>query len=108
MATPSEIFDDIDRRLKGDPGRVAGMNAVYQFDLSGDGGGLYHLVIRNGDGAAGEGGVENPNTTISMTADDFVDMTSGKLDPTMAYMSGKIKIRGDMGYAMKLQSLLRD
>ena len=41
-----------------------------------------------------------------MAANDFVDLSSGKLDGTMAFMSGKIKIKGDMGLAMKLQSVL--
>lgn len=107
MTTPTDIFGEIDAALKADPDRVAGTTAVYQFDLSGEEGGKFHIVLGDGEGEAGEGAVADPNITISMAASDFVDMRTGKLDPTMAFMSGKIKISGDMGLAMKLQSVLR-
>ena len=107
VSSPTEIFGEISTALAADPGRTAGMNAVYQFDLGGDQGGLYHIVLKDGSGQAGEGAVADPNITISMSAADFVDLRQGRLDPTMAFMSGKIKIKGDMGLAMKLASLLR-
>jgi len=42
-----------------------------------------------------------------MTAADYVELTSGRLDGTMAFMSGKLRISGDMGLAMQMQSLFR-
>jgi putative sterol carrier protein len=42
-----------------------------------------------------------------MSGDDFVGLATGTLDPTMAFMTGKLKVRGDMALAMKLQNLLR-
>lgn len=106
MATPSEIFGAINDALTANPDAVHGVNAVYQFDLSGEAGGLFHLEARDGAGSAGEGPVDNPTTTISMSAGDFVDLSTGRLDPTMAFMSGKLKIQGDYGAAMKLQTLM--
>jgi putative sterol carrier protein len=105
--TPTDIFGEIDAALKADPDRVAGLTATYQFDLSGDDGGQFFITMRDGTGEAGEGAAEEPNITISMTASDFVDVRSGRLDPTMAFMGGRLKIKGDMGLAMKLQSVLR-
>ena len=107
MPTPDEIFTEINNRLQADPSKAANNNAAYQFDLTGDSGGQYHIVFKDGKGDAGSGAVENPNITISMAASDMVDMVTGKLDPTMAFMSGKIKIKGDMGLAMKLQTILQ-
>jgi putative sterol carrier protein len=107
MTTPDDIFTEINKRLQADPSKAAGSNAAYQFDLTGDNGGPYHIVFKDGTGDAAPGAVENPNITITMAASDMVDMVSGKLDPTMAFMSGKIKIKGDMGLAMKLQSILQ-
>ena len=106
MTTPADVFTEIDSGLKANPSRTANMNAVYQFDLAGDDGGQYHIVIKDGNADAGAGAPESPNITISMAASDFVALREGKLDPTMAFMSGKIKIKGDMGLAMKLQTVL--
>ncbi len=108
MPTPTEIFSEINSRLAANPAKTAGMNAAYAFDLSGDEGGEHHIVIRDGKGEAGPGAPENPGATISMKGTDFVDMATGKLDGTAAFMSGKLKIKGDMGLAMKLQGILRN
>ena len=108
MPTPTEIFTEINSRLESNPAKTAGMNAAYGFDLSGDEGGAHHIVIRDGKGEAGPGAPENPGVTISMKDSDFVDLATGKLDGTAAFMSGRLKIKGDMGLAMKLQSILRD
>ncbi|MCC8431178.1 SCP2 sterol-binding domain-containing protein [Reyranella aquatilis] len=45
--------------------------------------------------------------TIKMDFSDFADLIGGKLDGMTAFMTGKLKIEGDMGVAMKLQSILR-
>jgi putative sterol carrier protein len=108
MPTASEVFTEINNRLQADPSKVKGMNAVYAFDLAEDqDGGQYHINLKDGSADVGPGTPENPNITIAMKAADFVDLATGKLDGTMAFMSGKIKIKGDMGLAMKLQSVLR-
>ena len=106
MTTATEIFDEVNRRLT-DPAKAGTTNAIYQFDLSGDDGGSYHIVLEGGTGDAGAGAPDNPNPTISMSAADFVGLATGTLDPTMAFMTGKLKVRGDMALAMKLQNLLR-
>jgi putative sterol carrier protein len=106
-STPSEVFTEINSRIAADPAKIAGMNAIYAFDLSGGQPGQYHISLKDGTADVGEGTPENPNITITMKSEDFVDLATGKLDGTMAFMSGKIKIKGDMGLAMKLQSVLR-
>jgi putative sterol carrier protein len=108
VANPNGIFTEINSRLEANPSKIAGMNAAYAFDLSGDDGGAYHITLKDGSGEAGPGAAENPNITISMKDTDFVDLATGKLDGTAAFMSGKLKIKGDMGLAMKLQGILRD
>lgn len=106
FSTPADVFNRVNSEFQANPAKAAGTNAVYLFDLSGENGGQFHIVMRDGKGEAGPGAVENPNITISMAASDFVDLANGKLDGTMAFMSGKIRIKGDMGLAMKLQSVL--
>jgi len=108
VPTPSEIFAQINSRLESHPSKTAGVTAAYAFDLSGDNGGSHHIVIRDGKGEAGSGAPANPGVTISMKDADFVDLATGRLDGTAAFMSGKLRITGDIGLAMKLQGILRD
>jgi putative sterol carrier protein len=82
-----------------------GLQAVYQFDLSGDGGGKWQVAVDNDKCDVKEGAHPSPNITISMTAQDYLDMVTGKLNPQMAFMTGKLRISGDMGLALRLQSL---
>ncbi len=104
MPTPADVFAEINKRFEDDPSKVADLNATYAFDLNGE---PYHIVLADGHGQAGPGAADNPNITITMAPEDFVDLATGKLDGTRAFMSGKLKIKGDMGLAMKLQSVLR-
>lgn len=62
-----------------------------------DGTGSTNIVTRNDEDAA---------CTISTDMDTFIALKNGELNPMMAVMSGKIQIKGDMGLAMKLQSLI--
>ncbi len=107
MATVDEVFAKMETRLKSDPSKVQGMNATYQFDLTGEGGKEKWVKLADGSGEMGDGQAENPNITITMAATDFFELVDGKLDGTMAFMSGKLKVKGDMGLAMKLQNVLR-
>jgi putative sterol carrier protein len=106
MATTQEvadIFPMMATRLI--PAKAEGVNATIQFNLSGDNGGLFWLRIADGQCEAGQGQAENPKMTLKAAADDWYDVSSGKLNAMQAFMSGKIKIEGDMGMAMKLQTL---
>ena len=103
MPTVKETFDAMAGRFKGD--RPAGTNAVIQYDISGEGGGTWHAVIKDGTCAVAEGLGTNPALTLSMSSQDWLDMTSGKQSGQMLFMSGKLKLKGDMGLAMKLGSM---
>ncbi|XP_066112610.1 hydroxysteroid dehydrogenase-like protein 2 isoform X2 [Saccopteryx bilineata] len=86
---------------------VKATQAVYQFELSGEDGGTWFLDLKNKGGNAGYGEPsDQADVVMSMSADDFVKMFSGKLKPTMAFMSGKLKIKGNMALAIKLEKLM--
>ena len=101
-----EVFAGIQEKLNADPSKMAGLAATYQFSLSGDGGGEFFAVFDNGTAQVNEGTADDPSITISMEAADFQDMVDGKLDGMGAFMSGKLKVTGDMSLAMRLQTLL--
>lgn len=101
-----EIFAEIKNRVDANPAKVSGLNASYQFELSGESGGTFHASFQNGTYDIGEGAAANPGCTIIMSAGDFKAMVSGSLNATAAFMSGRLKLKGDMGLAMKLQTVL--
>lgn len=106
------VADDVKGIFSSMPGNfnadaAKGMDAVIQFNLGGDGGGTWHVTIKDGACAVTEGAHASPKMTMTMAASDYVDMINGKLNGQMAFMSGKLKIAGDMGLAMKMQSLFK-
>jgi putative sterol carrier protein len=98
-----ESFDLMPTNFKKD--KAAGMKAVYQWDITGDGGGKWNAVIDNGNIKVSEGQHASPNITITVASKDWLDILNGKLDGQMAFMSGKLKVKGDMSLAMKLKTL---
>ena len=104
--TVQDIFREMPNRFNKDAAK--GMDAVIQFKLTGDGGGDYHAIIKEGTIAVQEGTHASPKMTMTMAAKDYVDLTIGKLNGQMAFMQGKLKIAGDMGLAMKMQTLFKN
>jgi putative sterol carrier protein len=90
---------------KVDPTKIAGMNATYQFDITGDNGGTWHVKLADGAASVNEGPAENPSITLTATDQNWLDITSGKLSGQTAFLTGKLKIKGDMSLAMKLQNV---
>lgn len=86
------------------PERAAGVNATVQLHLSGPGGGDWVITIANQQCKTEAGTVPNPNLTFLASAQDCLDIFTGKLDGMKAFMLGKLQLRGDMSLAMKLVS----
>ena len=103
MPTVKETFDAMASRFQ--PSKATGVNSTIQYDITGDQGGTWHAVIKDGTCAVAEGPAATPNLTLSMSSQDWLDMIGGKLNGQMAFMSGKLKLKGDMGLAMKVGSL---
>src|SRR4051812_14516044 len=103
MTTANELVERIARRIQGQRDLLTTIGAVYKFVLEGEGGGTYLLDLKQslsvtpGDGPAA--------CTVSMSAGDFVDLFEGRADGQTLFMSGKLRVDGDMGLAFKLQTL---
>jgi len=103
MSQVSDFFAMAPEKVNKD--KAAGMNAVYQFNIDGPDGGQWAVKIADGDASVTEGASESPNITITMTDENFVGLITGKLNGQTAFLTGKLKIQGDMTLAMKLQSV---
>jgi len=103
MPTVRETFDAMPGRFRAD--RAQGVKAVIQYDITGEGGGTCHVTIADGACTVHEGPAASPNLTLTMAAQDWLDMLAGKLNGQMAFMSGKLKHKGDMSLLMRLASM---
>lgn len=86
--------------------KLKGINAVIQIVLTGEGGGEYYMTIEDGKFSTARGKAASPKLTITQSVPDWRAINAGTLNPQMAFMSGKLKISGDMSLAMKLGSIM--
>ncbi len=100
----TEFFESLQERLAQSASKLAGMNCVYQFRV---GDAIYNVTLTDGKGEVAKGEAPTPNCTITMADADFLALVSGKLNGQMAFMTGKLKIAGDFGLALKLEMLLK-
>jgi putative sterol carrier protein len=105
MTTPADIFAKTPDNLLAD--KAGDMNAAVAFDLSGPEGGQWTVKIADGACTVEDGIADGADATISMEGGDYVDMMTGKLNPMMAFMGGKVKVSGDLNTVMKFQTLFK-
>lgn len=103
MPQTSQFLADLVTRFR--PQAAQSLCATYQLHLTGDSGGTWHLSIADQRCNLSSGPADNPNVTITMTSEDFNQLTAGHLDAVSAYLSGRIQIAGDIGLVTRLQSL---
>ena len=95
------FFEGLETRA--DRGRLAGIDQSYRFEIEGEG--TWHVTIRAGSVTVTENGVAPADATIRTSGNVFERIASGEQNPATAYMSGKVKVDGDLGAVMKLQKL---
>jgi len=98
--TVQEFFESLPSRA--DTSKTAGMSNSYGFDI--EGAGQWTVKVEEGNVSVAEG-MGDTDVTISASQEVFAKIIAGEQNPTSAYMTGKLKLKGDMGAAMKLQKL---
>ena len=105
--TPKQYFEEkIAKKLQDKPEISKAVNASYEFNITGDTGGVWTVDLTKEPGVVSAGSTGAAKCVVTCAAADFLNITSGKMNPQMAFMSGKLKIKGDMGLAMKLQKVI--
>lgn len=99
-STPQQIFDSM--RGSFQPAKARGVHARYQWDLSGANGGQWWIEVNDGAYKMGKGKISDPNVTFIATDKDWVAICHDQLSGTWAYLTGRLKVRGDQGVARKL------
>src|SRR5262249_33638699 len=99
-STPQEVFDSMRGSFQAN--KAKGIHARYQWDLSGPQGGQWWIDVDDGKYKMGKGKIDNPNVTFVAKDKDWVAVSNHQMGGTWAYLTGRLKIRGDQGLARKL------
>jgi NAD(P)-dependent dehydrogenase (short-subunit alcohol dehydrogenase family)/acyl dehydratase/putative sterol carrier protein len=84
---------------------AAGVDVIFQFTITGSGGGDWYSVIKDGTCTVEAGVHETPGCTLKIADDDFLSMMNGVLPPMQAYTSGKLIISGDIMKSQLIEKL---
>lgn len=97
-----QIFSEMQGRFLAE--KAAGRSAVIQYDVNTpEGTEAYRVVVADGTCTTSKGAGPDPTVTLVLSLADFLRLVSGKLNGVQAFMSGKLKIRGDMMLAQTMQ-----
>ena len=100
-------FEELTTKMNDDPSHLQGITYVYEFNLSGEEEGTYQLKVDNNQAEYSSGSEWEPRLKLEMSDKNFIKLAHDDLNATMAYMSGKLKVHGDLSHALKLQSLIK-
>ena len=68
----------------------------------------WFLDLKTGAASCGQGEPPSPsNVTLTLKSEDMIKTFQGQLNPTQTFMSGKLKLKGNMGKAMALEKLMK-
>eukprot|EP01113_Clastostelium_recurvatum_P007737 TRINITY_DN13614_c0_g1_i2.p1 TRINITY_DN13614_c0_g1~~TRINITY_DN13614_c0_g1_i2.p1 ORF type:complete len:262 (-),score=121.89 TRINITY_DN13614_c0_g1_i2:94-879(-) len=99
----SAVFAEIEKNIQADPSLVKSINGVYQFNVNtADGVKNWTVDLKTAPGGVKQGPAPKADCTLTLKEQDLVDMSTGKLNGQQAFMQGKLKIQGNMSFAMKL------
>ncbi|HEX8678814.1 MAG TPA: SCP2 sterol-binding domain-containing protein, partial [Chthoniobacterales bacterium] len=98
--TPQQVFDGMRESFVAE--KAKGVHARYQFTFTGPDGGDWWIEVNDGKYKMARGKIENPDVTMLASDKDWVALSNGTLNGTWAFVTGRLKIRGDRGVAKKL------
>jgi len=103
--TVKGIFERLPDAFQAD--KAAGVDAVFQWDISGEQGGSWYIIIKDGACEVTEGSHSSPTTTIKMAEGDFVKLIAGELNAMSAFTTGKLKVEGDLMKSQLIEKLFK-
>jgi putative sterol carrier protein len=103
--TVKAVFDRMPEFFQ--PGAAAGIDVIFQFSISGPGGGDWHVIVKDETCTVEDGVHSKPTTTLKMASDDFLALIGGQLPAMQAFTSGKLKIEGDLMKSQLVEKLFK-
>ncbi len=105
LTSVQTVFDRMGQFFQADA--AAGVDVVFQFNISGPGGGDWTVVVRDQTCTVEAGVHPKPTTTLKMSEEDYISYVSGQLPAMRAYTSGKLKIEGDLMKSQLVEKLFK-
>lgn len=106
--TPKSLIEqDIAQKFADKPGLAKDINSIFEFNITGANGGTWTLdATEEAGGKITEGSTGTAKCIVTVADQDFVNIVTKKTNAQMAFMSGKLKVKGDMALALKLTKVL--
>ncbi|UTR13961.1 SCP2 sterol-binding domain-containing protein [Salipaludibacillus sp. LMS25] len=101
------VLATIVKKMNEKPEHLEGVTYTYEFRLSGEEEQVYQLKIHNQTAEYAAYRQWEPRLTLELDEANFKKLASDRLNPTMAYMNGKLKVHGELTHALKFHSLLK-
>ncbi|MGA4838178.1 SCP2 sterol-binding domain-containing protein [Streptomyces sp. G45] len=101
--TVGELFAKLATRFNNEA--AAGLNRTLQWNITDADPGVWAFEIKDGQGRLIPGGVDEPDTTFVTSSETWMAIAEGRQDAMRAFMTGKLKVKGDMMLAMKVPKL---
>ena len=102
VKTPKDFFDEVlPSRFK--PEKALGINVTAQINITGPNGGDWIVIIKNQKLEVKEGTHSSPTLTLEMAEADYLNLVNGKMSGEKAFLTGKLRFKGDMALALKLR-----
>ena len=99
----AEVFNEMPAAFN--PSAAEGLDAVIQYDITGDGGGGWYVTIKDGGCLVGEGTHGSPTVTLTMSTKAWLAIVNKETSGMSAFMSGRLQVGGDMMLAQRIEQL---
>jgi putative sterol carrier protein len=103
LASVKEVFDKMPEVF--DANAAQGMDAVFQYEITGDNGGTWNAVIKDGACQVNEGTHPSPSVTLTMSGDTWLGIVNKQMNGMQAFMTGKLKASGNILLAQQIERL---
>jgi putative sterol carrier protein len=99
---PKEFFEEVlPRRFK--PDKALGIDVTVQVNITGPNGGDWVVTIKNQKLEVKEGTHPAPTLELNMAETDYMDLINGKMSGEKAFITGKLRFKGNIGLALRLK-----
>ena len=100
-----EVFDKMPEAFNA--GASQGVDAVFQYEITGEGGGNWNVIVKDGACQVQEGTHDSPSVTLTMSTETWLGMMNKEINGMQAFMKGQLKAKGNIMLAQRLEQLFQ-